>query len=287
MDWNDLRYFLAVTQGGSLSAAAAQLGVSPSTVSRRIETMERDLKTRLFDPHRDGYSLTPAGQDLVPDAERAAAQFHQFERSALGAGSKTVTVRVEAPELLAQDMLLPALAPFMAACPDVRIELRGAVRPVRLAAEEADLILRLVRPEQGDYRLRKLGQIGFGLYASSTHAEAAGIPQRGEDLRRHRLIGWPNDFGFLLMARWLDMLCPGLEPHLRLTTLSAQLAAARQGLGWAILPDFAARPADLVRAMPDGAALASDLWLLTLRRSAESDIVRAVQSRLIDAARGL
>lgn len=113
MDWNDLRNFLAVAQSGSLSAAAVLLGVSPSTVSRRIEVLEHDLQKRLFQPHRDGYDLSAAGRDLVPAAERAAAQLRHFERSAKGAGGPTATVVIDSPELLAQEVLLPALAPFM------------------------------------------------------------------------------------------------------------------------------------------------------------------------------
>lgn len=99
MDWNDLRYFLAVAQGGSLSSAAQQLGVSVSTVSRRIDTLEQSLKLRLFRPHRDGYDLTPDGQGLLPAADQAAAEMHHFERKAKGADGRATPVRIEAPEL--------------------------------------------------------------------------------------------------------------------------------------------------------------------------------------------
>lgn len=285
MDWNDLRYFLAVAQSGSLSAAAVQLGVSPSTVSRRIEVLERDLQKRLFQPHRDGYDLSAAGRDLVPAAERAAAQLRQFERSAKGAGGSATTVVIEAPELLAQEVLLPALAPFMAAHPDIRIELRGSVHPARLAAEEADLVLRLVRPEKGNYRIRKLRRIGFALYASRDHVAAEGLPRKPEDLPNHRFIGWPESFDYLLMARWLATLYPGLEPQIRLTSLTAQLSAAGHGLGWAVLPDFAARPAGLVRAELETTPLAPDLWLLTHERTGQREAVGQVR-KAIEAAAG-
>lgn len=151
MDWNDLKFFLALAQGKSLSAAAQTLDVSPSTVSRRIEALERALQVQLFRPHRDGYDLTEAGQGLVPAAEQAGAQMRVFERNARETGDDLAgPVRIEAPELLGQEVLLPALAGFMAAYPRIRIELRGAVQPVRLAAEEADIVLRLVRPSRGE-----------------------------------------------------------------------------------------------------------------------------------------
>lgn len=283
MDWNDLRFFLAVAQGGSLSSAAQQLGVSVSTVSRRIEMLERSLKLRLFRPHRDGYHLTPDGHGLLPAAERAAAQMRQFERDAKGTDGRTLPVRIEAPELLAQDLLMPTLLGVMTDHPHIRIELRGSVRPIRLATEDADLILRLIRPEQGNYRIQKIGQVRLGLYASPSHAATAGPLEKPGDLLRHRIIGWPDDLGYLLMANWLAQLCPGIEPHLRLTSLSAQIAAAKQGLGWAVLPDFSARSAGLVPALLDVPPLKPDLWLLTHSETGQREEV-ALTRKAISAA---
>lgn len=283
MDWNDLRYFLAVAQGGSLSSAAQQLGVSVSTVSRRIDTLEQSLKLRLFRPHRDGYDLTPDGQRLLSAAEQAAAEMRHFERKAKGADGRATPVRIEAPELIAQDLLMPAIAAFMQDRPEIRIELRGSALPIRLASQEADLILRLVRPEKGNYRIQKVGQVTFGLYASPEHVAIAGRPEQLEDLRRHRIIGWPDDLGYLLMARWLAQLCPAIEPHLRLTSLSAQMAAAKRGLGWAALPDFAARPAGLVPAPLYTPPLRPDLWLLTHPNADQRSEVTHTQAAIKDA----
>lgn len=263
MDWNDLRVFLAVAEGGSLSAAAGTLGVSPSTVSRRIETLERDLNVKLFRPHRDGYDLTEDGRSLIPVAEQAAAQMRQVERHAAEARGHLAPVRIEAPELLAQYVLMPALRPLLQALPNLRVELRGSVRPARLITQEADIVLRLVRPERGNYRIRRLGRVKFGLYASRDHASAAGRPERPEDLHRHSVIGWTDDLDYLLMARWLASLVPTIEPALRVTTLSDQLAAVRMGIGWAVLPDFVAETEGLIPAMPDAPSLEPDLWLLT------------------------
>jgi len=90
MDWNDLKFFLALAQAKSLSAAAAQLGVSPSTVSRRIEALELALHAQLFRPHRAGYDLTQAGLGLVPPAELAAAQLRVFSPHAEEGGHDLV-----------------------------------------------------------------------------------------------------------------------------------------------------------------------------------------------------
>ncbi len=278
MDWNDLKFFLALAQGKSLSAAAQTLDVSPSTVSRRIEALERALQVQLFRPHRDGYDLTEAGQGLVPAAEQAGAQMRVFERNARETGDDLAgPVRIEAPELLGQEVLLPALAGFMAAYPRIRIELRGAVQPVRLAAEEADIVLRLVRPSRGNYRIRKIGAISFGLYASADHVAQHGTPRTADELHQHRVVGWTEDLAFLTMAGWLEGHCPGLRPALRLTSFAAQVEAVRHGAGWAVLPDFIARPAGFLPGLQALPPLVTDLWLLVHEQAQALPRVRLVR----------
>lgn len=283
MDWNDLKFFLTLAHAKSLSAAAAQLGVSPSTVSRRIEALERTLQVHLFRAHRDGYDLTEAGYSLVPTAERAGAQMRVFERSAQERGNDLAgPVRIDAPELLGQDVLLPTIAQFVDRYPAIRIELRTSVLPVRLAGEEADLILRLVRPSQGSYRMRKLGQIRFGLYASAEYVRRHGVVIRPEELHQHRVIGWTEEHHFLTMARWLEGVCQGIQPSLRLTSLAAQLSAVRNDVGWAVLPDFAAIPAGLVPGLTASPNLTPDLWLLVHEESQSLPRVKLVRDYLIE-----
>lgn len=287
MDWNDLKFFLALEQGKSLSAAGQSLGVSPSTVSRRIEALEQGLQVQLFRPHRDGYDLTEAGAALVPAAEQAGVQMRLFQRNAQEAGDGLAgSVRIEAPELLAQDILLPALTGFMAAHPQIRIDLHGAVQPVRLAAEEADIVLRLVRPARGNYRMSKVGTIRFGLYASADHVRQHGLPQTADDLHRHATVGWVEELGFLTMATWLAGLAPGLRPALRLSSFSAQCAAVSNGAGWAVLPDFIAGPAKFVPALETLPPLTADLWLLIHEQALTVPRVKLVRDCIASALHG-
>ena len=284
MDWNDLKFFVALAHGKSLSAAALTLGVSPSTVSRRIEALEQALQAQLFRPHRDGYDLTEAGHGLLPEAERAAAQMRVFERSARETGDDLAgTVRIEAPELLGQTVLLPVLIGFMQANPRIRIELHGAVRPIRLAAEEADIVIRLVRPSHGNYRIRKVGSVRFGLYASPDYVRGHGTPQSPDDLRQHRVIGWTDDLAFLTMASWLTSQCPEIRPALRLTSFAAQVQAVGMGAGWSVLPDFIAQPSGFVPALKDLSPLAPDLWLLVHEPAQSLHRVQLVRDCLAQA----
>lgn len=282
MDWNDLKFFLAVAERKTLSAAATQLGVSPSTVSRRIDILERALNVQLFRAHRDGYDLTTAGTDLVPAAERASVKIQVFERNAQERDKKhTGPVCIEAPELLGQDVILPLLASFMKSYPEIRIELRTSVLPMRLVGEEADIILRIVRPTKGPYKMRKLGQIPFGLYASPDYIRQFGVPEKSNDLHQHQVIGWSEELHYLTMVGWLDKICPDLQPSLRLNSLNAQLDAARRGLGWAVIPSFAAEAAGLIPCLPSEPVFDPDLWLLVHEQSVTLPRVALVKDHLL------
>lgn len=281
MDWNDLKFFLEVARARSLSAAARGLGVSTSTVSRRIEALEAAWQVQLFRPHRDGYDLTPAGADLLAPAEAAEAQMRQLERAALNRESAPAgPVRIDVPELLGQDVILPNLAGLMQDHPDIVLDIRSSVLPVRLAAQDSDIVLRLVRPERGNYRIRAAGRIRFGIYCAQAYADRCGTPATGAELAAHRVIGWHEDQGFLAMAGWLQDLCPEVCPAVRLGSFTAQLAAVRLGFGLAVLPRFAAVEAGLVPVLTGAPGLTLDLWLLVNEATAATARVRVVQERI-------
>lgn len=283
MDWNDLKFFLALANARSLSAASGQLRVSPSTVSRRIEALEAALQVKLFRPHRDGYDLTPAGQDLLAPGERAEAQMRVFERMAREKDNDlSGPVRIDVPELLGQTILLPGLANLLQSCPDIRIEMHSNVRPVRLTGEQADIVLRLIRPERGNYRQRKVGRVVFGFYASPSYIARYGTPTSPAELYRHRVIGWAEDLRYLTMAAWLDELCPGLQPALRLSSFSAQMTAVEQGLGLAVLPRFAAEKIGLLALLQDAPKLVRELWMLVHEQAAVLPRVQLVKKALVE-----
>lgn len=281
MDWNDLKFFLEVARAGSLSAAARGLGVSTSTVSRRIEALEAAWQVPLFRPHRDGYELTPAGADLLAPAELAEAQMRHVERAALNReAALSGPVRIDAPELLGQEVILPNLAGLLRDHPEIVLDIRSSVLPVRLGTQDSDIVLRLVRPERGNYRIRAAGRIGFGIYCAQDYAGRCGVPQIGADLAHHRVIGWHEDQGFLAMAGWLQHLCPAVRPALRLGSFTAQLAAVRMGFGLAVLPRFAAADAGLVPVLTGVPGLTLDLWLLVNEATGATARVRIVRDRI-------
>jgi len=277
MNWNDLRFFLAVARSKSLSEAGRHLGVSTSTVARRIETLESALRLDLFRHHHDGYELTEAGHELVEPAETAEAQMGLVERSALRKdGELSGTVRVDVPELIGQRVLLPNLLAFSRAYPNIRLDFRSSVLPVRLRAQESDIVVRLVRPERGNYRIRLASKVGFGFFASQEYLLRNGTPVQKSDLLHHRIIGWPDDLNFLMMSAWLQSICPEIRPAMFLDSFKAHLEGARHGFGIAVLPFFATRNENLVQILKDIPPLKLNLWFLVHDRSPTTDSVQVV-----------
>ena len=261
MSWDDLRYYLAVARSRNLSEAASHLCVSASTVSRRIDALEGALRCRLFRRHRDGYTLTPAGERLRGEAEAAEARILALQRSA-GADPEDVggVVRLATPELLAHELIVPRLGSFCETYPELSLELLSDVRPVSLSRGEADVVLRAVRPARGAYTMRRIGEIEVGLFASEGYLERHGMPERA--LNNHRLIAWDHDLAFLQMARWLAANSGEGHVALRTSTFAAQLGACRVGCGIAALPVPIGERHGMRRVLADTAALSIDLWLL-------------------------
>lgn len=283
MDWNDLRYFLAVARGHSLTEAARELRTSPATVARRIAALEQALGTGLFAKSNDGYGLTEQGSALVGPAEQAEAHLLWLERcGAVPSSTLGGVVRLAMPELLGQHFIIPSLAEFSRKFPHVSVEAVADVRPLTLKDREADVLVRLVRPSHGDYTLRRLGEIALGLYGSPSYILENGGPGTFRDLDGHRLIGWEARMGFLPMSRWLADSVANPNLVFRAHTMSAQLAAVESGIGLAVLPAFVAQKYGLVRVVENEAPFRSDIWLLQAADTQSFARIRALADHIAD-----
>lgn len=264
MDWNDLRYFLAVARTTSLTEAARQLLTSPSTVARHVQTLEEALKAKLFDKSPEGYQLTDAGRALYEPAIVAEAQMLWIARDGANLGDVMAgTVSLGVPELLGTHMLIPAMKEFQTQHPAIRFEISADVRLLSLSRKEADVVVRLSRPTQGDYLTRLIGSIGIGLFGSTEYITKFGSPDDVSDLGQHKLIGWEAGFEYLSLARWLAAKAPDSGAYIvRTHTMTAQLAAANAGLGLAVLPSFVAKQHGLTRVLRNVPPLELEIWLL-------------------------
>jgi DNA-binding transcriptional LysR family regulator len=266
MDWDLLRYFMPVARLGSLTRAADQLKTTQSTVSRRVGELEAVLGTVLFARTPHGYDLTPEGLALLSKAQDIEDRMLDLERSHGGSADDGAplggTVRLATAENLATAILVPALDTLRSRHPQLGIELSTGVRSVSMVRREADLSLRLVRPTQNTFTVRKLGVQAHAVYASPAYLAQHRIERGPGHLANADLIGWDEEFASLQMAAWLREACAGKPLALATTSLAAQIAAVRSGIGVAVLPCFVgdAEPT-LQRIVEPDEVFSQDLWL--------------------------
>ncbi len=260
MDWNDIRHFLAVARAGGLSGAAGVLGTSASTVSRRVEALEASLALSLFLRFPDGYRLTDEGRAFLPLAEAMeAAALDIAGKAAFRAASGSV--RLAVAENLMSRLVAPRMGAFLAGHPNLRLHVLTGVRTLDLGRHEADLSLRLTRPDRGDLVIRRLGRMACGVYRAH-EADPSGF------------VGWSEALAGLPAAQALAGL--GAPIIVVADSLAVQHALAAGGAVRAILPRFIG-DAD-PRLVCEGPMPRADqeIWLATHRDVAASARVRAV-----------
>ncbi len=275
--WDDAHVFLTVARTGTLTAAARELGGGVATASRRIERLEAVLGVPLFFRHQTGYRLTDEGTALLPRAEAMEAAALGLAGGAEAAAEAAGRVRLATAENLANTLVIPSLPQLMATHPRLTVDILTDVASVNLHRREADLALRMVRPEAGHVACRKLGTLGFGLYGSPAYMKGRASP--ADDLSRDAFIGWSETRADLPAARWIEHVLAGRPPMLTTSSLAGQLSAAEAGLGLAVLPHFLARPRRLM-AMEIDPGCDQEIWLVIHADLASSRRVRVVADHL-------
>jgi DNA-binding transcriptional LysR family regulator len=285
-DWDLYRHFLAVARAGSLSAAASELGDSQPTIGRRIDSLERKLGIRLFTRTRRGFTPTPSGEALLEVVGRMEREAENADRLALGSdGGLTGRVRISASEGLGVMWLIPHLAKLEEETPGLRIEVRIDNSPLDLSRGHADIALRLNPSSRSDVFGRRVGSLAFGLYASRDYLAARGTPRAANELRRHRIITPSGVVARHPLYAWFHALAAGAEEGFTCDSILGQVAAARAGLGIAMISCVVAAGApELERVLPR-LGRAPDLWIVTHRDLRRAPRIRAVLDVLTRAAR--
>ncbi len=271
-DWNDLKYLLAVARHHSTIAAGKALGLSQSTVHRRLAELERRLGRQLVTRHTTGYRLSEFGEQLLPFAERIDDAVTDLERQVTGAARKVSgVIRVTCPEPIVYRMTQSKLIDrFHARHPKLRVEFVTSDRYLDLTKGEADVAF---RSGDTDDELvgRKIADSIWAVYASKTYIEQHGKPERVEDLSRHLLVGFDETLSKHRTAVWLRDVAPDAKMAARNNSVLGLVYAVKSGIGLGPLPTALgdAEP-DLVRVLGPIPELARSWRLLThpdLRRT--------------------
>jgi DNA-binding transcriptional LysR family regulator len=280
MDWDNLRVFMALAREQTVRAAATALGVSHSTVSRRLEAFERELGVRLFERQPDGFVLTPVGEDTLQTAERLEESIDGLQRRVRGQdASLHGDLRVTMPDLLAAKLLMPDLVAFGERYPDINLEVAISYTTFDLARREADVAIRITRDPPEQLIGRKVITFARTAYASRDYLARHDPQHQPESVT---WIGWDDSTRH---PRWVRATAiPNAPVRGRMNNAMVQLAACKAGMGLAMLPCFMGdSEPELARVPPGRPEPAWDIWILTHEDLRATARVRAFMDTMAEA----
>jgi len=281
VDWDDLRTFLAIARHGTLSAAARALGVHQPTMGRRLAALEQRAGACLLQKTPRGYILTVAGEAILGNVERIEAEAMAVERQITGRDVRLEgVVRITTVESFAAEIMMPILAVLRQRHPGISVELAAEVRNLNLIRREADVAVRMARLEQADLAVRRIGSLGFGLYASAGYLEARGLPDFARGGEGHAVVLTQSDLMAGPEMVWLTGLLPRAAPALCSNSRYSHRAAALAGLGLACLTRYLGDAVPLVRLVTPVLPPVRELWLAVHADIRHMPRIRAVTEAL-------
>jgi len=266
-DWNDINVAYQVAKLGTLTAAAETLNVHHSTILRRINNLEAELATRLFHRHARGYTVTEAGKLLMQVAENTHDSFELMLGQLQGKdtqlkGMLTITTINDFVPLL-----MPLVAEFKTIYPQIELNVAGESRIFKLEHGEAHISIRIGRkPQNPDYVVQPLPQVGTSLFASEAYIARKGLLQSINDTKEHHFIGMTDSFSRISYMRWMEENIPSNKIALRVNDFVHFISAIKAGIGaapiscWIASKDKELKP--LIATPPEWI---HDLWLVTHR----------------------
>lgn len=243
MDWDKLRVFHAVALAGSFTHAGEQLNLSQSAVSRQISTLEDSMGVALFHRHARGLILTEQGELLFETTKEIFQRISHLEGQImdtrqLATGPLLITIA----EFLGTGWLLPRIKDLRRTNPDIQLTVLFDDRILNLGMREADIALRLTKPEQPDLIQRHLTTIGFHVCASKAYLDEYGMPTKILDLKNHKMVGFLpqathpfHDINWLFDKANIDI---NNDQVMLANSMNAVFTAVENDGGIGVLPDY-------------------------------------------------
>ena len=283
MDWDDLRFFLAVARTGSLAGAARRLSVNHSTVSRRLKALETELGVRLFDRYEGSHEPTEAGAAMLEHALRVEAEMADMSRAVGGRDARLCgSLRLSTVDPPLVQIFAEELAAFVARYPGIDLEIANQTETVNLTRREADVALRLTNAPPEHLFGRRIGRLEFALYGPRT---IVGELPGETSLESYPWLGWDERAGARLTEQWMKRNVPNARIACTFDSISVLAALMRAGVGLGFLPCVIADAMqELRRLRPVEPGFGMDLWILTHPDLRQTARVRALLESLGDAA---
>lgn len=281
IDWDDLRFALAVAEGGSVAAAARRLGVNHTTVLRRIQAFEASHKIRLFDRLPTGYALTAEGEQLAAAARSIDETVATLERRMSGRDLKLEgVIRVTTTDSLMATVLPQHFASFRAKHPRITIELAQTNTRLNLTKRDADIAIRPARHLPTPLIGHHISDIAFAVYGADRYLGDCSH----EDLKDHVWLGGDELLANSPVASWMHEHVSDVRIAFRADSFVALSHAVQAGLGVAALPCcLGDRMPGLKRIFGPVQGLSTRLWLLTHRDLSGAARIRAFMVHMQEA----
>lgn len=261
LDWNALKIFIAIAHSKTLMGAADALGMSHSTIYRRLNDFEEQVG-RLFERLNGTYELTELGEDMLVHAQRITHSFDDIERHIAGKDTKPKgVVRITAPRSFAYNLLPVHLAELNKLYPDIQLELLVTNLEMNMTNRHADIALRVTSAPPDHLVGREVCRIKWAVYGHPDYLAKQGRPENLTALNQHCLIGGAGPLRSHATLSWLDKKLSS-NISLRSDDLVAMSHLANSGQALALLPDDLALPG-LERLFTFEPAKENQLWILT------------------------
>jgi DNA-binding transcriptional LysR family regulator len=281
MNWDDARVYLAVARLRTISKAADELGIGVATVSRKIERLEKCLKVPLFTRHQTGYHLTTEGQNLFPVIEAMETAAYSVNTISNFDNEIQGSVKIATSDNIANLILIPALPKLLHENNRLSVEISTGFTTLNLHGHEADIAIRMVKPERGNVTIRKLGALGYGLYCSVEYYEQKADSLNNKHFSDHPFVTWSDTFHHFPAYQWTLKLLNGKRPIIMTSSLINQVSAVRSGIGLCVLPHFLAISENLI-CLDKELPLTQDIWIVIQNDVRVSKRVRIVADFLAD-----
>ncbi len=277
-NWDNLRVFLGVARTQSALEASHSLKMSQSTISRRIQRLEEDMGSKLFERSSQGHHLTSAGHRLLEHVEKLEGTLAAVETNVSGDNiALTGEVRIGATESFGTFFLTPHIARFCQRHPGITVDILPLPRALNLSKREADASVAIDRPSANSFVTCMLAKYRMLPYARQDYLDKSPPIKDVEDLTGHRWIDYVDDLVFSPQQFSLEKWLPALKPSLRSTSVIAQAQAARAGLGIAVMPCFLGSVFDdLVPVLPEKIDITRTFWLVAPPERREVARVKAL-----------
>lgn len=272
MNWDDLRFFSAVVEAGTLSGAARQLGINHSTVYRRIKALEDSQNVRLFERMDRGYQLTAQGEEMKRVTDNLSVEIDALERKLAGHDLRlSGNVRITTTDTLLNGLLGPHIAAFKSQFPGIELEILLDMQHLNLSKREADIAIRPTDHPPEVLVGRKVSNLSFGIYATDIYMEKRG---EVENLSAHSWITMDDSLNHLAAFQWLKENLDAPQISMTSNNFFALMAGALSHMGVAPLPCFMGDVQPTLNRIQT-LSVSSSLWVLTHADLQQSARIRA------------